>query len=276
MPKTVLVVDDSVLLHKLIKTYLEPDDVAIHSARDGEEGLSAAETLNPGLILLDVDMPRLDGFEVCRRLKANPITARIPIIFLTACAVLDNRVRGLDLGAADFIAKPFKPNELRARVRASLRAKGQMESISLVDLPTGLWNRAYLEGHLELHVASARRFGTSLSCIIIEIACAVASEDMRWVAQILASRCRTDDVVCRFDQSKFAILSNGANRAAAALIADRLCHEVHRRLRVQKGRKTPITSTFGVADTRISSAVTLLERANAALLIARTPDLIAI
>jgi diguanylate cyclase (GGDEF)-like protein len=273
--KTVLIVDDSLLLHKLIRTYLEPDELTIYSAHDGEAGLTIAQDLRPDLILLDVDMPRVDGFEVCRRLKANPRTAKIPVLFLTAWGVLDNKIRGLDLGAADYISKPFKPNELRARVRATLRAKNQLEAASLVDAPSGLWNRTYLEGHLDLHVSLAIRLDTPLSCIIIDLdwnhgaterlGNAAASEMMRFVARILVSRCRTEDVICRFDKWKFAILVIGANRADAAILAGRYCAEIRRQLRARNSRETPINFRYGVADTRGANSGTLLYRANAVL-----------
>src|SRR5437762_1926392 len=107
MLQTVLIVDDSIPLHKLVKTHLEPDSIAVQSAYDGESAIAKAVSLHPDLILLDVDMPQLDGFEVCRRLKANPQTANIPLIFLTASTVIADRVKGLDLGAADYMAKPF-------------------------------------------------------------------------------------------------------------------------------------------------------------------------
>src|SRR5205814_188986 len=75
------------------------------------------------LVLLDVDMPDMDGFEVCRRLKGQPATMNIPVVFLTGAGSTDEKIRGLELGAVDYVTKPFEPAELRARVRAALRTK---------------------------------------------------------------------------------------------------------------------------------------------------------
>ncbi len=279
MCKKVLVIDDSIPLHKLILAYLGPDNLKVESAFDGEAGLLAAERLLPDLILLDVDMPRIDGFEVCRRLKANPATAAVPVIFLTARSMVDNRVAGFEIGAADYISKPFKPLDLRARVRASLRARTQIESVNLVDGPTGLWNRVYLNSHLEYHVSLARRFGVSLACVIAEIdrgdtlvekfGETLTADLIRATGQILAAGCRAEDVVCRFDERKFALLISGANGAAAALVADRLRREIERQLRARNGRATRITCSFGVADTTYGDSATLIDRADAELFGAR-------
>ncbi len=116
MSNSILIIDDSPHLHKLVVAHLKADPIVVHSATDGESGLAAATELQPGLILLDVDMPALGGFEVCRQLKAGPATSAIPVMFVTADGTLMDKVRGLDLGAVDYLTKPFKPEELRARV----------------------------------------------------------------------------------------------------------------------------------------------------------------
>jgi two-component system, cell cycle response regulator len=279
MSHTVLVVDDSIPLHKLIKAQLEAEPLELHSAYDGESALTAAATLRPALILLDVDMPELDGFEVCRRLKANPTTAPIPVIFLTANALLNDKVQGLEIGGADYVTKPFKPEELRARVRASLRAKHLLDKTAMVDPMTGLWNRAYLDLHLKAQLSLARRANRSLSCLILEVdryvmlsgthGAAVLHEALRGVARIMLSQCRAEDLICRFGDAKFLVLVNGANRAAAARVAERLRGDVERQLAVVDGIHLAMTCSIGVADTLVASDETLLDRADAAVCRAR-------
>jgi len=97
---SILIIDDSPPLHKLVRSILEVEPVVIHSAYCGEEGLAMAAQLKPALILLDVDMPKMDGFEVCRRLKAEPTTQFIPTAFLTAKMTLKHKVDGLNIGRA--------------------------------------------------------------------------------------------------------------------------------------------------------------------------------
>jgi DNA-binding response OmpR family regulator len=123
MPQVVLLIDDSKSIHPLVKAHLADEPLIVHSAYEGESGLAIAHTLSPDLILLDVDMPGMNGFDVCRLLKADPETAEIRIVFLTAADSIDEKICGLDLQAVDYITKPFDPAELSARVRAALRTK---------------------------------------------------------------------------------------------------------------------------------------------------------
>ena len=118
---TVLVIDDSKMVHRLVQAWLKEDAIDCLFADDGKSGLECAAKLRPDLILLDVDMPRQNGFEVCRLLKGDPTTAKIPVIFLTAVTSVQEKISGLDLGADDYVTKPFNPGELRARVKAALR-----------------------------------------------------------------------------------------------------------------------------------------------------------
>ena len=117
MAQRALIIDDSLPLQKLIRGQLHGEGLDLHSAHDGIAGLAMAVELRPSVILLDVDMPDMDGFEVCRRLKGNALTSTIPVIFLTADFDMGDKGKGLELGAVDYITKPFKPEELRARVR---------------------------------------------------------------------------------------------------------------------------------------------------------------
>ena len=119
----ILIIDDSPDARAVARTRLAPEGYQIICAESGSEGLALATRENPDLILLDLDMPVMSGFEVCRRLKADEAIGSIPVIFLTGSGDTEDKVKGLDLGAADYVAKPFDSFELRARVRSALRAK---------------------------------------------------------------------------------------------------------------------------------------------------------
>lgn len=118
---TLLVVDDDLDTLKLVGTTLEKQGFVIHIAKDGQEALDKVQEAKPDLILLDVMMPKMDGYEVTRRLRANPQTAGIPIILFTAKAQVDDKVAGLEAGADDYLTKPTHPAELVARVRNILK-----------------------------------------------------------------------------------------------------------------------------------------------------------
>lgn len=117
----VLIVEDEPSLVELLSYNLEKAGFQIHIARDGEEALLAVEERKPDLILLDWMLPYVSGIEICRRIRRNPETRNVPIIILTARGEENDRIRGLEAGADDYVVKPFSPSELVARVRAVLR-----------------------------------------------------------------------------------------------------------------------------------------------------------
>lgn len=115
----VLVVDDTETNIDIMMDILG-DDYDVVVAMDGEGALEAVDEDTPDLILLDIMMPDIDGFEVCKRLKENPETAGIPVIFLSALTEDDDKQKGFDLGAIDFITKPFDPDEIQTKVKEHL------------------------------------------------------------------------------------------------------------------------------------------------------------
>ena len=118
--KRILVVDDTKDILQVLSRRLESWGYEALTASSGEEGLQLAEQQLPDLILLDIMMPKMKGRDVCARLKANPTTANIPVIFLTALGLADHVKAGMDSGAEDYIVKPFEPEELRERINVCL------------------------------------------------------------------------------------------------------------------------------------------------------------
>jgi len=116
----VLLIDDSVTDLRLLLELMTLRDLRFSVARDGEQGYRQAVALKPGLILLDIHMEGIDGFSICRQLKANPQTAAIPVIFLTAATDLVTRLEGFKVGGVDYITKPFNETEVLARVGVHL------------------------------------------------------------------------------------------------------------------------------------------------------------
>ncbi len=130
MPKgTVLVIDDERDIIELVKYSLEKEGYLIKGAIDGESGVSAVQRDIPDLVIVDLMLPGIDGLEVCRRLRADTKTGGIPIIMLTAKSAESDRIVGLELGADDYVTKPFSPRELAARVKAVLRRTAGQASI---------------------------------------------------------------------------------------------------------------------------------------------------
>lgn len=124
----VLVIDDEENIIEFIKLGLRYEGFQVESAPDGEQGIVAAQRINPELIILDVMMPGIDGIEVCQRLRNNPTTRDIPILMLTAKDEVRDRISGLDAGADDYLTKPFDFDEMLARIRAILRRQKRATS----------------------------------------------------------------------------------------------------------------------------------------------------
>ncbi len=122
----ILVVDDEPEAVELLEFNLKQAGYAVSTAGDGAEALKRARTQTPDLIVLDVMLPEMDGFEICKSLRLNPATAKVPIVMLTAKAAEIDRVLGLELGADDYLTKPFSPRELLLRIKKIL-SRGQVE-----------------------------------------------------------------------------------------------------------------------------------------------------
>ncbi len=121
--KKVVVIEDEPDISEVIEYNLSREGYRVYATRDGEEGLQAVKRERPELVLLDLMLPGLDGIEVCRRLKENPVTRSLPIIMVTAKGEESDVVLGLGIGADDYVTKPFSPKELIARIKAVLRRR---------------------------------------------------------------------------------------------------------------------------------------------------------
>jgi diguanylate cyclase (GGDEF)-like protein len=155
VPETILVVDDDPDIARFVEVNLRSAGYDVAVAADGEEALTRASSLRPDLVLLDVMMPRIDGFEVAQRLRKNPQTANTSIIMLTAKALSADKVTGLQSGADDYIIKPFDPIELLARVKGTLRRAKEMRNLSPL---TGLPGNIRIQEEIERQVREEREF----------------------------------------------------------------------------------------------------------------------
>jgi len=155
MAETILVGDDDPDIARFVEVNLRSAGYDVAVAGDGEEALARAADLRPDLVLLDVMMPRIDGFEVAQRLRRSPTTANASIIMLTAKALSADKVTGLQAGADDYIIKPFDPIELLARVKGTLRRAKEMRNLSPL---TGLPGNIRIQEEIERQVRDERSF----------------------------------------------------------------------------------------------------------------------
>jgi diguanylate cyclase (GGDEF)-like protein len=167
----ILVADDQTA-NLLLVTHALKDEFEIWSTTEGAELIEEAAGCGGDIILLDVEMPGLDGFDVCRRLKEDARTAGIPIIFLTARDAMSDETLGFDVGGVDYITKPIRPAIIRARVRTHLelkQARDLLERAASVDALTGIANRRGFDAALDLEWRRAVRRGRWLSLAIVDV-----------------------------------------------------------------------------------------------------------
>jgi diguanylate cyclase (GGDEF)-like protein len=215
----VLVADDDEDILALVSFLLRGDGYEVLAARDGAEALGAAREQSPDLAVLDVMMPRVDGYEVTRRLRAAPAISSLPVLLLTAFATGEDVVRGFEAGADDYVRKPFSGDELRARVRALLERRRLLDRLveqARTDGLTGLLNRRAWEEELHRELIRGGRYGSPMSLALLDLDRLKQLNDehghqagddlLRALAEAWKQRVRGVDVLARTGGDEFALL----------------------------------------------------------------------
>jgi diguanylate cyclase (GGDEF)-like protein len=230
-----LVVDDQPInIQALYQTFSADHQVLM--ATSGEQALELCASKQPDLVLLDVVMHGMDGFEVCRRLKADDATRDIPVIFVTAQNDDAAETCGLDAGAVDFISKPINPKIVRARVRTHLTLKAQADLLRVwvyTDGLTGVHNRRYFDERLAVEWSRAVRHGSALSVVLLDVdyfkryndchGHLAGDECLRRLATALkACVRRPSDLIARYGGEEFVCLLPDTDLAGAMTVAEEL------------------------------------------------------
>lgn len=261
MPK-LLIVDDASINIQLLNEALK-NDCRIFFATNGRDALKIAATSLPDLILLDVMMPDMDGYEVCRKLKADPVLRAIPVIFITAMSQMEDETAGLELGAVDYITKPFHPSVVRLRVRNHLELKRQRDllaRLSFIDGLTGLANRRGFDEYYEREWRRAHRNGTAISLIMIDIDQFKQFNDtyghlegdicLKKVARLLEETLeRPADFIARYGGEEFVCVLPETELPGTLVIAEKLRRAVEdEKIPHQSSTVAPqVTISLGVA-----------------------------
>lgn len=238
--QTVLIVDDSKANIAILAEVLR-QDYKVRAATGGEKALEIALSDNPpDLILLDIVMPDMDGYEVCARLKADPQTKNIPVVFITGKEGEEDEIKGFELGACDYITKPFNPVVVKARVNTQAelkRNRDYMERISYLDGLTGIANRRKFNEFLDLSWNFAKRQLLPIALIMMDIDFFKAYNDtcghlegdacLIQIAQALAKTAmRKTDLVARYGGEEFVCVLPGTSLENALIVAEKLRQSV--------------------------------------------------
>jgi len=231
----VLIVDDTIVNIQILGEALG-GDYEVLVATNGKDALELAQSQSPDIILLDVIMPDMDGYEVCSHLKSDPLTKAIPIIFITTMNEEESEARGLEIGAIDYIAKPFSLPIVKARVRNHLELKAyrdHLERISMIDGLTGICNRRCFEEYLDQEWRRATRSFNLISLVMMDIDFFKLFNDhyghiegdkcLKMVAQALAeSLQRPADMVARYGGEEFVAVLPETDVSGALFVVRRL------------------------------------------------------
>ncbi len=236
---SVLIIDDVPSNIRVLAEALS-QEYRLKVATNGNDGISIAQQTNPDLILLDVMMPSMDGFEVCRRLKSDTATSSIPVMFVTARDDFGDEERGLNLGAVDYITKPFHLPVVRARIRNQILLKQKtdlLERLAHVDGLTGVANRRRFDEALVLETRRCLRANMPISLLLVDIDHFKNYNDhfghgmgdiaLTRVATTLSQKlARAADLVARYGGEEFAVILPETDHEGATSIAEKLRESV--------------------------------------------------
>ncbi len=241
-PATVLIVDDSLVVRAVVRDGLEGGGYRVVEAVDGLAALEQCRQAPPDVVLLDIEMPGLDGYQVLRALKSDAQLEDIPVVFLTSRSGMNDIVKGLNGGAHDYLQKPFAGAELLARVGSAVHVKqlqdqlrqrnAELDQMSRTDVLTGLYNRRHLDEELTRKHSEARRHAEPLCILLLDIDHFKRVNDvyghpagdlvLSAFADRLRAQLRAEDIAGRWGGEEFLVILPRTPLAGALEVADRI------------------------------------------------------
>jgi two-component system cell cycle response regulator len=273
----VLIVEDDRDQAEALQDVLTEEGYSVLTAPDGAAGLRVVHQSPPDLVLMDVDMPVLDGTSAALQIRQDPVACNVPVIFVSGSADLVPRIRSLHLPEMDFIQKPYSIEQLLLRMQMSFERVGVQDRLredAHVDELTGLGNLRLLRERLAMEEARLERYGIPATMIVVDVDKLKAindqfgheagSEALKAVADVLASEIRDTDLAVRYGGDEFVLLLPHTSLTEGMVLADR----VLRRIRTLRPSGIQVTVSLGVAardEKAKGSFVALLAQADAAV-----------
>ena len=281
----ILVAEDSLVVRALVRKQLELRGYDVIEAVDGQQALELARASDPDTILIDVDMPKLTGYQVLEQLKQDPATAGIPVVFLTGRTDAEDAIRALDLGAHDYLRKPFEGDELAARVQAAVRVKHLQDRMrdlnadltrqATTDGLTGVANRRELDDQLARCCSRAARHASTLGVLLIDVDHFKRINDdhgheagdvaLVEIANRIGQRLRREDILGRWGGEEFMVITPDVGGEGPAALAEDLRECIAGQPLQVGGRYVPVTVSVGWAAWNGDDPRTLVRRADEAL-----------
>lgn len=235
MKYRILVVEDTQRDFEYLRDRLAQESYEILHAPTGHQGLRMLEENAVDLVVLDIMLPDLDGFELCKRIRQDERFASLPVLFYTSSDTIDNRLLGLQLGASDFLVKGGHDREMLLRIRNMLSAKklfDEMVKLSVIDGLTHVYNRRYFQHRLMDEFERGRRYNREFCCVIVDVDHFKEVNDthghpagdvvLKQVAAYLRRNTRASDVLCRYGGDEFGLLLPETEIQGAYVTAERI------------------------------------------------------
>ncbi|MBI5637419.1 MAG: diguanylate cyclase [Nitrospinae bacterium] len=254
----ILVVEDSPQMLNLIRTILLRSGFEVTTGSNGKEGLAAVEASEVDLIISDIMMPEMDGFQFCQEVRKNSRTSNIPFIFLSARGGIQDKMSGFQDGADDYITKPFDPNELVMRVTAMLMRASRYRMEAYTDSLTGLNNRRYFDKKLSEMVSHSHRYKKNFCVAMLDIdffkdfndkfGHLVGDQVLIHLGKFLKAGLRDSDFSCRYGGEEFVILLPDTQKESAFHLVDRLRKKFAETALPHEGSSYQVTFSIGLAE----------------------------
>jgi diguanylate cyclase (GGDEF)-like protein len=274
---TIMIVDDTKENINVLRRTLTTVGCRISVALNGKMALDLIPKLKPDLVLLDVMMPDMDGYEVCRRLKENPDLQNIPVIFITAKGDIEDVVEGFEAGAVDFIMKPFRQEEVLARVRTHLTLSAALKKLiqdSETDPLTGLFNRRTFMKRIENEAARFKRSKKPFSILFGDIDFFKKINDtfghsagdavLVSISKLMDTEKREIDQIARWGGEEFLILLPETGLNGAVLLGNKIREKISAQSIMHEGKEIKVTMSFGASiyngETPIDKTIDLADQ----------------
>jgi diguanylate cyclase (GGDEF)-like protein len=278
-PANILIVDDIADNLEILGALLTFDGYNVQTAQGGVAALKRVQESPPDLILMDILMPDMDGYEVCTQLKAEETTRDIPVVFVSSMTDIDSKVKGFKVGGVDYINKPFQHAEILVRVNTHItlvrmrkhleEQNAELERLANTDYLTNLYNRRRFFHTAEEEFNNVLQGGKTISITLMDLdyfkkvndthGHLVGDRVLIHVAQLIRTHCRVSDVAARYGGEEFIILHPATDRKNAFTVAERVRKEVEGTPFVYEKDEIGVTISAGVVDTQVSREFTRVD-----------------
>lgn len=286
---TILLVEDDKKDAKLIQSYLHGEPYQIKLVKDGEETMSCVQREKIDLIVLDILLPGIDGFEVCRRLKKKEQTRNIQIVAITSLRDLESKIRGIELGADDYLVKPINRHELGVRVKALIKKKAYLDSLhegyesavhsAITDKLTGLYNQAYFKHFLDFEIKRSVRQKTPVTLFMLDVDDFKQYNDslghlagdgiLMELGELIRAKIRDSDLAARYGGEEFAVVLSNTDINEAVKSAERIRQIIHNHtfshMKSLPSKKLSMSVGVAVYPSDAGSVEELIQKADSAL-----------